>query len=80
MSLSITGRGTLAGANMANQVVASKPGTDSATVGTSGAAGERVAVVCAKARILPSLAMGRAEGMLSNMTWMLPPIRSGMAN
>ena len=56
----------LAGANMANQVVASKPGKDSATVGTSGAAGERFAVVWAIARILPSLAKGKAEGMLSN--------------
>ena len=51
-------RGVPAGANTANQVVASKPGTVSATVGTSGAAGERLAVVCASARILPSLAIG----------------------
>ena len=46
----------------------------------SGAAGDRVAVVCASARILPSLAIGRAEGMLSNITWICPPIRSGIAN
>jgi len=72
--------GVPAGANIANQVVASKPGTVSATVGTSGAAGDRLAVVWASARILPSLAIGNADGMLSNITCMLPPIRSGMAN
>ena len=73
-------RGVLAGAKTANQVVASKPGTVSATVGTSGAAGERLAVVCARARILPSLTIGRADGMLSNINWICPPIRSGIAN
>ena len=62
----MTGLGVLAGANMANQVMASKPGNVSATVGTSGAAAERLDVVCAIARILPSLAKGKAEGMLSN--------------
>ena len=52
---------------MANQVVASNPGMVSATVGTSGAAAERFAVVCATARIFPSRAIGRADGMLSNI-------------
>jgi len=37
------------------QVLASTPGTDSATVGTSGSAPERVAVVTASARTLPVL-------------------------
>jgi len=62
--------GVPAGASRPNQELASKPESlpASATVGTSGAAGERLAVVCASARILPSLAMGRAEGMLSNIT------------
>jgi len=41
-NLSMTGLGVLAGANMANQVMASKPGNVSATVGTSGAAAERL--------------------------------------
>ena len=73
-------RGVFAGANTANHVVASKPGTVSATVGISGALDERFAVVTAIARILPSRAIGSADGMVSNINWICPPTRSGIAN
>src|SRR5262245_38310276 len=53
-SVTISG-GVPLGAPIPCQVLASKPGTDSPIVGTSGSASERLAVVTASARILPAL-------------------------
>ena len=50
------------GAPMPCQVLASKPGTDSPMVGTSGSASDRFAVVTASARILPALMFEIAYG------------------
>jgi hypothetical protein len=60
--LATTSFGVPAGANTANQVVASKPGTVSATVGTSGAAAERLAVVCASCADLAFLGHRQRRG------------------
>ena len=56
--------------------LASKPGTKSPTVGTSGSASERVAVVTANARSLPALMCSIDAGMSMNMTCTCPPSRS----
>src|SRR3546814_13736423 len=45
-------------------------------VGRSGAVGERLAVVTARARSLPPFTWGHDDGMLSNMNCTWPPIRS----
>ena len=45
-------------------------------VGTSGSTLERTALVTAKALSRPLLMCGKAEGRLSNITSMLPPMRS----
>ena len=56
---------------------ASKPGMSaSETVGTSGSAGARLALVTAITRSLPLLMCGIAAAMLSNMTWTRPLKRS----
>ena len=60
--------GVFAGANRANQDETSKSGNpDSIIVGMSGSAGLRVAVVTARAFILPALICGSAGGRLSNI-------------
>ena len=64
------------GAPMPCQVLASKPGTVSATVGTSGRAFERSAVVTASARTLSALMAPSDSGSGLNMIWTWPPIRS----
>jgi hypothetical protein len=56
LSFSTMSRGVFAGARMPVTVLASKPGTpDSASVGTSGSAAARFAVVTAIARMRPAL-------------------------
>src|SRR5574341_1339708 len=71
------GPGVPWGAHRPYQVLMLKPGRpDSATVGTSGKAEERLAVVTAMARSLPDLMNGIAEGIESNISWICPPIRS----
>ena len=57
-------------------VLASKPGTESPTVGTSGSASERVAVVTASARTLPALMVSIDSGKGLNITCTWPPSRS----
>ena len=64
-----------AGTNIATE--AGKP--DSAMVGRSGAAGERISEVTASGRNLPSRTRGRATGVLANAMAMRPASRSGTA-
>jgi hypothetical protein len=59
--------GVFFGAPKPNQVLNSNPGTDSATVGMSGKASERVPVVTARARSLPALMYSIDSGRLLNM-------------
>ena len=66
-----------AGTCTPNQAVASTSGKPaSAVVGTSGRAGERVAVVTASARSRPSRMWPITEGRLSTATWTRPAITS----
>src|SRR3546814_5350802 len=68
LSFSITSGGVPAGAirpNHDDTSNLSKP--DSSMVGRSGAVGERLAVVTARARSLPPFTWGHDDGMLSNM-------------
>src|SRR5262249_29473578 len=55
LSLSMISAGVFRGAPTPPQALASKPGKKSPTVGMSGSASERVAVVTASARSLPAL-------------------------
>ncbi len=64
------------GAATPHQLPASKPGTKSLIEGTPGSAGDRVAVVTARARSLPSRIHSIPWGMVSNMTWTCPASRS----
>ena len=69
--------GSAAGPKMPYHEVTSKPGSPvSATVGTSGSAGERVAVVTASGRSLPALMCGSTGVMVSNDIRIWPPSRS----
>ena len=54
-------------------------GTKSPTVGISGSASDRVAVVTASARSLPALMCSSEVVMLPNITCTCPPSRSGNA-
>ena len=73
----ITRVGVPAGASRPSHVTASKPGTPaSLKVGSSGASGERVAVVMASALACPFLAKASAVAMLSNCMSMRLPARS----
>src|SRR4029453_17843883 len=66
-----------AGASTPNHDEASKPGRPaSATVGTSGSAGARVADVTASGRSFPALICGSDGGRLSNISCTWPPSRS----
>jgi len=69
-------RGTPTPAN----VVTSKPGTDSATVGTSGSNGARVEAVTASARNLPLRTYSIAEGKVGQTACTCPPSRSVSAS
>jgi hypothetical protein len=55
LSFSTISAGVFLGEPIAIHVLASKPGTNSFTVGSSGTASERVAVVTANPRRLPAL-------------------------
>ena len=76
MRLTISG-GVPAGASRPNQELASKPLSAGppaySTVGTSGSAAERCALVTARALSLPDLISCIDEGRLSNITSMSPP-------
>src|SRR5262249_2902362 len=76
LSFSTISAGVAFGAPTPNQALASKPGTNSSTVGTSGSASERVAVVTASARSLPALIYPIDETVLGNITCTCPPSRS----
>ena len=67
-SLSMTAAGVFFGLPKPNWPLASKPGTESPTVGMSGSAPYRVAVVTASGRSLPALICSIDEDMLSNIT------------
>src|SRR5207253_8858280 len=69
--------GVPAGANTPCQEPTSNPATpDSASVGTSGATDERLAVVTASARSLPAFASGHAVVILSKVIATRPPTTS----
>src|SRR5262249_24173194 len=68
--------GVFLGAPMPNQMLASYPGTNSSTGGTSGNASERVAAVTASARSLPVLTYSIDETVLANATCTCPPSKS----
>src|SRR5262249_23270904 len=72
LSLSTISAGVALGAPRPDQLLASYPGTNSPTVGTSGSASERVAVATARARSLPALMYSIDEGMVANMTCTCP--------
>src|SRR5262245_15944690 len=77
LSLAMIGAGVPAGATIPYCSTTSKPGrAASATVGTSGKAGERLALVTASARTLPSRTSPIADGSddMYMATW--PPSRS----
>ncbi len=76
-TLSTTGCGVSRGAIRPNQATISKPGKpDSATVGTLGSSGDRVALVTAMGLRLPLRTRGRDEGRLSTMALMWPAMTS----
>src|SRR5262245_18272712 len=76
LSFSMISLGVPFGTLMPKNALASYPGTLSATVGTSGKAGERCAVVTPSGRSLPAWMCGSDDGMLSNMTCTVPLIMS----
>src|SRR5262249_61978915 len=59
--------------------LASNPGKKSPTVGASGRASERLAVVTAKARSFVALMYSIDAGMSVNVVWIWPPRRSVIA-
>src|SRR5262245_59816091 len=76
LSLSTIPAAVAFGAQTPNQLLASYPGTDSATVGVSGSASERVAAVTASARSLPALIYSIDATVVGNMTCICPPSKS----
>src|SRR5690606_23292066 len=69
-----------AGANRPNHDCTEKSGMqDSASVGISGAEGDRSDVVTPRARSLPACALGSTVGILSKIESTCPPSRSVMA-
>ena len=69
-------RGVPAGATMPYQTVASNPGSVSATVGRSGSAVARFALVMDSAFSLPVFTCGIAPGVEAKVTWMAPLMTS----
>src|SRR5262249_24432690 len=67
-SFSMISGGVFLGATTPNQLLASKPGRNSLTVGTSGRIFERSAVVTANARSLPALTCAMDDGVSANST------------
>src|SRR5271154_4283712 len=76
LSLSMISRGVLFGAPIATEDVASKPGRKSPSVGMSGNAGERSAVVTASTRSLPVLMYSMDAGRASKAACTWPPSKS----
>ncbi|CFN62426.1 Uncharacterised protein [Bordetella pertussis] len=76
LSVCTIAAGVFFGAYSATHEADANPGTASATVGSSGTSAERCGPVTARARRLPALTCGSDEGMLSNISWTWPPIRS----
>ena len=79
LSRSTMSGGVPLGAQTAFQELASKPGTNSASAGTSGRTSTRLAVVTASARKRPDLTWPSPCVITSNMTCTWPAIRSVMA-
>src|SRR6516162_113143 len=79
LSLSTIAGGVFLGAPTPSQSPASKPGTNSLTVGTSGSAGERAAVVTASARSFPLLTCSIDPAIPANEITTCPPRRSAKA-
>src|SRR5262245_43277147 len=80
LSLSMISAGVFLGAPTPYQPVASKPGTNSLTVGIWGSASERVAVVTASARSLPALIYSIDATVGGKMIWACPPSKSVSAS
>ena len=74
----ITG-GMPAGPNSPIQLLTSNPGTDSATVGTSGKAGERAVPSTASERSFAARTCGSTVGMVAKIIDVCPPSRSVIA-
>ena len=73
----MTSLGVFAGANTTYHALISKPGKPaSIMVGTSGASGERLALVTARALSAPDLTCGSDVLMVSNIIDTWPPSRS----
>src|SRR5205807_8983436 len=67
------------GAATPNHELASKPGTNSATVGMSGSASERLIVHTANGRSRSARIHAIDAGLVANPTWTCPAIRSAIA-
>src|SRR5712672_3346792 len=80
LSFSIISLGVFRGTARPAKVLTSKPGTNSATVGTSGSNGARVLAVTASARNLPALTYSMAEGKVGQTACPCPPSRSVSAS
>src|SRR5262249_60656277 len=76
LSLSTISAGVAFGTPTPYQELASKPGKNSATVGTSASASERAVVVTANPRSFPVLTYSIVEGAAANMDSTCPPISS----
>src|SRR6516165_9325972 len=76
LSLSTTSTGVFLGAPIPTHALASKPGWNSASVGISGKACQRVALMTARARSLPVLMCSIDAGRLSMAACTCPPSRS----
>src|SRR5262249_54032822 len=74
--LSIISRGGFFGAATPNQLLATKPGMNSLTVGISGRTSERIALVTANARNLAGLRCSIDDGVSANITCTCPASRS----
>src|SRR5262249_5551846 len=68
LSLSTISGGVLLGAATPNQLLASKPGRNSLTVGNCGRISERSGVVTANARSLPAFTCSIDDGVSANIT------------
>src|SRR6516225_463987 len=79
LSRSMISAGVPFGAAMPNHELASKPGTNSATVGMSGSASERLIVHTANGRSRSARIYAIDAVMVANPTWTCPPIRSAIA-
>src|SRR5580704_4371655 len=76
LSIAVISAGVPFGAPSPCQVRASNPGTYSPTVGKSGSASARDAIVTASGRSIPLLIYPSVDWIGSNTTWTWPAIRS----